>query len=53
MIRFPMHGFAKRAEDTVPKAMAILKAKEAAAGGRAPAQSSTRQQEARGSHAER
>lgn len=31
MQRFPMHGFAKRVEDTVARAMAILRAKEKAA----------------------
>jgi hypothetical protein len=28
MLRFPMHGFAKRVEDTVARAMAILRDKE-------------------------
>jgi hypothetical protein len=51
MIKFPIHGFAKRAEDTVPKAMAIIRAKEAAANGeRAPSRPS-RKQNARGRHA--
>lgn len=29
MLRYPMHGFARRAEDTVAKAMAIIRTKEA------------------------
>lgn len=29
MLRYPMHGFAKRADETVAKAMAIIRAKEA------------------------
>lgn len=28
MVRFPMHGFAKRVDDTLLRAMAILRAKE-------------------------
>jgi hypothetical protein len=28
MLRFPMHGFAKRVEDTVDRAMTILRARE-------------------------
>jgi hypothetical protein len=28
MLRYPMHGFAKRVEDTVARAMAIFQAKE-------------------------
>jgi hypothetical protein len=28
MLRYPVHGFAKRVEDTVARAMAILRAKE-------------------------
>ena len=28
MSRFPMHGFAKRVEDTVNRAMTILRARE-------------------------
>lgn len=51
MIRFPMHGFAKPVEDTVSKAMAIIRAKEAAANGeRTPSQPSQKQ-DAKGRHA--
>ncbi len=28
MLRYPIHGFAKRVEDTAARAMAILRAKE-------------------------
>ncbi|RDI52543.1 hypothetical protein [Microvirga subterranea] len=28
MVRFPMHGFAKRVDDTLLRAMTILRAKE-------------------------
>jgi hypothetical protein len=51
MIKFPIHGFAKRAEDTVPKAMAIIRAKESAVDGERMPLQPPRKQDARGKHA--
>jgi hypothetical protein len=43
MLRFPIHGFASRVDDTVARAMAILRAREAGVAARPVAGAASRE----------